>query len=86
MFHHDPVVFILVIYLVSKAVVLCVLLIGYLFSPEKERPSRPAQKASQALPPRLTLTLKNPRHERPRPCKHRKTALQQTVEETFSDN
>ncbi len=84
MYYHDPVVSILVIYLVSKAVVLCVLLICYLFAPEKERPANSSGKP--AAPTRLTLTLKNPHVERPTPCRHRKTALQQTVEETFSSN
>ncbi|KAA2238615.1 hypothetical protein F0L74_20540 [Chitinophaga agrisoli] len=84
MYYHDPVVSILVIYLVSKAVVLCVLLICYLFAPEKERPAPVSQEKAAAT--RLTLTLTNPRAQRPEPCRHRKTALQQTVEETFSSN
>jgi len=85
MFHQEPIITILILYLVSKAIVLSVMLIYYLFSPEQGTTSahhRPRQKQVT----RLHLTLKSTRHQQPVSGRHRKTALQQTIEETFSSN
>jgi hypothetical protein len=85
MFHQEPIITILILYLVSKAIILSVMLIYYLFSPEKgTMPThhRPRQKQIT----RLHLTLKSTRHQQPVSGRHRKTALQQTIEETFSSN
>jgi hypothetical protein len=88
MFHQTSFISVLILYLVSKAVILSVLLIYYLFSPEKGSDIHPGSRhigRQQRNVTRLHLTLKNPRRQ-PGPALHRKTALQQTIEETFSSN
>jgi hypothetical protein len=89
MFLKDPVVNTILIYLVCKAVILSLMLTyHWLFRQKRRRRNRrrmPDPRRTAA--PRLILTVKEDTRNRTTVSgRHTRTALQQTIEETFSSN
>lgn len=84
----DPVVNAIIIYLISKTVILSIVLVYHsLFAKKNKRPKgKPAPDPTRISAPRLVLTLKDDNRKTVAAGRHTRTALQQTIEETFSSN
>lgn len=83
----EPLVNTIIIYLIGKTLILGLVLVYYsVFHKKSKRPKgKRAMDPRRAAAPRLILTLKD--DERPaKGGRQTKTALQQTIEETFSSN
>jgi hypothetical protein len=88
MFLRDPVVNAIAIYLICKTVIVSVILAYYFFLTRKnKRPKgKPAPDPRRTAAPRLVLTLKEPHHSTNEASREIRSALQHTIEETFSSN
>lgn len=84
----EPFVNAIVIYLISKTVILSVLLVYYSFFTKKnKRPKgKPAPDPRRTAAPRLVLTLKDDRAHTTTAGREIRSALQHTIEESFSSN
>ena len=84
----EPVVNAIIIYLISKTIILSVMLTYHSFFAKKnKRPKgKPAPDPRRISAPRLVLTLKDDNSKTAAAGRHTRTALQQTIEETFSSN
>lgn len=84
----EPVVNTIIIYLISKTIILSVVLsCHFFFTKKSKRPKgKPAPGPRRVSAPRLVLTLKDDNSKTMAAGRHTRTALQQTIEETFSSN
>jgi hypothetical protein len=84
----EPFVNAIVIYLISKTVILSVLLVYYSFFTKKnKRPKgKPAPDPRRTAAPRLVLTLKDHKANTTTAGREIRSALQHTIEESFSSN
>jgi hypothetical protein len=88
MFLKDPVVNAIAIYLICKLVIVSVILTYYSFVTRKnKRPKgKPAPDPRRTAAPRLVLTLKEHNSRSNAASREVRSALQHTIEETFSSN
>lgn len=88
MFLKDPVVNAIAIYLICKMVIVSVILAYYSFLTKKNRrpKGKPAPDPRRTAAPRLVLTLKDDRNSATAANREVRSALQHTIEETFSSN
>jgi hypothetical protein len=84
----QPVVSAIVIYLISKTMILSVILVYYSFFTKKnKRPKgKPALDPRRTAAPRLVLTLKDDHSSATTAGREVRSALQHTIEESFSSN
>jgi len=84
----EPVVNAIVIYLISKTVILSALMVYYSFFTKKNRrpKGRPAPDPRRTAAPRLVLTLKEDKAGATTAGREIRSALQHTIEESFSSN
>jgi hypothetical protein len=88
MFLKDPVVNAIAIYLICKMVIVSVILTYYSFLTKRnKRPKgKPAPDPRRTAAPRLVLTLKEHHGRADAAGREVRSALQHTIEETFSSN